>query len=105
MEPAEDDYAFLPEPEVTAPARGTFFQRYADCWWAVCPGKGLVFFNPLIRTGPRAGRRRHSFLGAPQCNTDKRIEQYMAGKYPFPVEVRQFPLVWVEISISDYMER
>jgi hypothetical protein len=100
MTPAEEDYMFLPEDQAAVPARGCFFQRYADYWWAVHPEKGLVFYNPRTRVG----RRRHSFLGKPQCNTDGRVRQLMTD-YPFQVEVRQFPLVFAEISISDYMER
>lgn len=101
MEPAEDDYLFLPENQVTAPPKGVFFQCYRNSWWLVAPGRGLVFFNPLNRTGPKAGRRQRSWFGYPQCNTDQRI----AGRpreLPFPVEVRQFPAVFVPVEISDF---
>jgi len=101
---SEDDYMFLPEAEVAAPARGTFFQCYRDAWWAVHPEKGLVFFNPVLRQGARAGRRRLSWLGAPQCNADERVKRGTAGRYPFPVEVRQFPVVFVPVEISDYRQ-
>lgn len=50
----------------------------------------------------RTGRRRHSFLGAPQCNGDERIARMVSEHCPFPVEIRQFPLVWVQIDIHDY---
>jgi hypothetical protein len=95
----EDDYVFLPEGQAAAPSTGTYFQRYADCWWAVHPEKGLVFYNPV---DPRTGRRRHSYLGAPQCNADERISRMVSQHCPFPVEIRQVPLAWVPISISDY---
>lgn len=98
----EDDYMFLPEAEVTAPARGTFFQCYRDAWWLVRPGKGLVFFNPVVRTGRRAGLRQRSWLGAPQCNMDERIRRNLIVQPPFPVEVRQFAVVFVPVEISDY---
>jgi len=100
MEPTEDDYLFLPVGQAERPDKGVYFQRIADHWWSVHPDKGLVFYNPL---NTRTGRRRHSYLGAPQCNTDERITRQV-GKYaPFPVEVRLVPLVWVQISMHDYM--
>lgn len=96
-----EDYLFLPAEEAAAPPKGTYFQRYADYWWLVRPGSGLVFYNPMRSSG----RRRHGFLGRPQCNTDQRIARgAVAPLAPFEVEVRQFPLVWVEISISDYID-
>ena len=99
----EADYMFLPVAEVAAPSRGTFFQCYRNVWWKVHPDKGLVFFNPVVRQGPRAGRRRHSWLGFPQCNTDERIvRSTVVAPCPFPTEVRQFLVVFVPIEISDY---
>lgn len=95
----EDDFLFLPESEAAAPTKGAFFQRYADFWWAVHPEKGLVFFNPKNR---RSGRRKFSYLGAPQCNTDERIKQATTATLPFEVEVKKLPLVWVQVNLSDY---
>jgi hypothetical protein len=98
-EPKPEDYLFLPVDQVAAPVKGVYFQRYADAWWAVHPDKGLVFYNP--RRGD--GRRRHSYWGAPQCNTDERIARGVSRDHlPFPVEVRKFPVVFVQVNISDY---
>lgn len=98
-EPTEDDFLYLPEAEAAAPVKGSFFQRYADFWWAVRPGYGLVFFNPRKRDG----HRRASFLGFPQCNADERIKQLTAqDNLPFEVEVRKIPLVFVPVNLSDY---
>jgi hypothetical protein len=98
----EGNYLFLPGSQVTAPIDGLFFQCYRDFWWYVVPDKGLVFYNPLILTGPRTGFRRHSWLGRPQCNSDKRILLGGGKHYPFATEVRQFPIVFVPITLSDY---
>ena len=101
MDVLEDDFLYLPEAEAAAPSEGMYFQRYADSWWAVRPGHGLVFFNPKNR---RTGRRKSSYLGFPQCNTDERIKRLTARTLPFEVEVRKFPLVWVQVSLSDYKD-
>jgi hypothetical protein len=100
-EPAEDDFLYLPEDQATAPTKGLFFQRYPGMWWAVRPGYGLVFFNPKNR---RTGRRKFSYLGAPQCNVSERIKQATAETLPFEVEVRKFPLVWVQVNLRDYRD-
>lgn len=95
---------FMPEDQVTAPAKGVFFQCYRDAWWLVSPGRGLVFYNPQARVGYRAGKRRHSWLGSPQCNTDERIARGGVARPPFPVEVKQFPAVFVPVEISDFRQ-
>lgn len=101
MDVAENDFMFLPEDQATAPTKGTFFQRYTDFWWAVRPGLGLVFFNPRNR---RTGKRKFSYLGAPQCNMSERIKQLTAETLPFEVEVRKLPLVWVPVNLRDYKD-
>ena len=99
-QPVEDDYLFLPEDEAVKPVKSGTFEHYTDRWWTVRPGSGLVFYNRL-RT---SGRRDRCYWGSPQCNSDKRITKSLLedGLYPFPAEVRFFPSVWVQISISDY---
>lgn len=101
QELSPDDYVFLPEDQAAAPSGGVYFQRFADRWWACAPDKGLAFYNPK---NPRTGRRRHSYLGAPQCNDDERIARMLSKHCPFPVEVKKIPLVWVQIDISDYRD-
>lgn len=101
MDVPESDYMYLSEAEAVAPSKGLFFRRCADSWWAVRPGHGLVFFNPSNR---RTGRRKFSYLGAPQCNTDERIKQLTARTLPFEVDVRKFPLVFVPVNLSDYSD-
>lgn len=99
-QPIEADYVFLPLHEAVSPGKGIYFQRYAMYWWALCPDKGLVFYNPMNQ---RIGRRRFSYQGAPQCNADERITRgVIASVVPFPIEVQQVPLVWVQINLSDY---
>lgn len=100
-EPTEDDYLFLPVEEAERPVKGGLFIHYVNGWWTVHPEKGLVFFNP---TRPD-GRRRHSFLGFPQHNSDERVARRMAAThYPFPVEVRQLPSAWVQANPRDYAQ-
>jgi hypothetical protein len=99
LELTEDDYRFLPEPEAERPAKAGLFMHYVDDWWVVHPDRGLVFFSPRHR------RRRGEYagLGAPQHNSDQRIQTLLAqDRYPFPVEVRQVPSVWVPASPGDY---
>lgn len=98
-ETTEDDYLFLPLDEAASPTSGVYFRRIADSWWAVHPEKGLVFYNPL---NPRTGRRRHGHKGWPQCNSDQRIKELTGRLLPFPVEVRFFPSVFVQISVGDF---
>jgi hypothetical protein len=97
METAADDFMFLPLGEAVTPTKGLYFQRYHNMWWAVHSTKGLVFFNPKNR---RNGRRKYSYWGSPQCNADARIKQMTAETIPFPVEVRQVPLVFVQVDIN-----
>lgn len=101
----EEDYVFLPLVEATAPTSGSFFQRYADHWWAVHPDRGLLFYNPV---NSRTGRRRHGRYGSPQCNSVERITRMVAAKSAemlWPgVEIRLIPVVWVPVSISDYRD-
>jgi len=99
--PAESDFMFLPEDQATAPVKGLYFQRFSGFWWAVRPGYGLVFFNPKNR---RTGRRKFSYFGAPQCNTDERIKQATAETLPFEVEVKKIPLVFVPVNLRDYKD-
>ncbi len=103
MQVTEDDYMFLPEDQVLTPSRGTFFQCYRNAYWIVHPGKGLVFFNPVHRAGINAGQRSRSWYGYPQCNTDERIARW-PREFPFPVEARHFPVVFVPIEVSDYCQ-
>jgi hypothetical protein len=100
-ETTEADYLFLPVEEAEHPVAGGFFIHYLNYWWAVHPVKGLVFYNPV----KRSGRRWRSGLGAPQHNTNERIQRQMSAAHcPFEVQVRQLPSVWVQISISDYAQ-
>jgi hypothetical protein len=95
----ENDYRFLPVEEAVHPAAGGFFRHYVSYWWVVHPEKGLAFFNPPARDG----RRRHSGLGAPQCNTAKRISQLVCDSgIPWSAEVRLLESAWVPADISDY---
>jgi hypothetical protein len=90
---------FLPADEAAAPVKGAYFQLYRDAWWAVHPGKGLVFYSPKNR---HTGRRRNGYR-SPQCNTDERITRALSGSnIPFEIEVRQFPMVFVPVDISAY---
>lgn len=101
--PAEDDYLFLPLEHAVGPAQAGYFEHEVDAWWVVRPGKGLVFYNPLCNR--QTGRRRHRFLGSPQCNTDERVTRGMVrdGIYPFTVEVQQVPSAWVQCSPAEYV--
>jgi hypothetical protein len=91
----EDDYSFLPEQEAACPVKAGLFMHYVDDWWVVHPAKGLVFYNPRRAPGGQR-RRKYAGLGAPQHNSDQRIQSLLAqDHYPFPVEVRQLPSVWV----------
>lgn len=95
----DGDFLFLPEKEVTAPSRGLYFQLYADAWWAVRPGHGLVFFNPVRKRGTG---RRFSYYGAPQCNHIEKLARGVSRDHlPFEVEIRKFPVVFVPVSLSD----
>jgi hypothetical protein len=95
----EDDYRFLPIGEAVHPAGGGFFQHYVNYWWAVHPEKGLAFYNPA----ERGGRRMRRGLGAPQCNTDKRISQLVRDEsIPWPAEIQLIESAWVPVNISDY---
>ncbi len=95
----ENDYRYLPVQEAVRPAAGGFFRHYVNCWWTVHPEKGLAFFNPPGRDG----RRRHSGLGAPQCNASKRISQLVCDKnIPWPAEIQLLESAWVPVDISDY---
>ena len=97
MDITEDDYNFLPEQDAERPSKAGLFMHYVDDWWVVHPDKGLVFYSPWHR------RRRTAGLGAPQRNSDQRIQQALAMQhYPFPVEVRQLASVWVPASPGDF---
>jgi hypothetical protein len=96
----DDDFLFLPVDQVTAPEKGLYFQLYANAWWAVHAERGLVFFNPKSK---RTGRRRFSYLGAPQCNVIEKLARGVSRDHlPFEVEIRQFPVVFVPVNLSDY---
>lgn len=93
----EDDYLFIPESELTDPPDG-IIEHLKDKWWAVHPEKGLMFYN---RKGK--GGRRVRLYGSPQCNLNKTISEYVARGYPFEVEIKFIPSVFIRVDMSEYV--
>lgn len=90
----------MPLEEAVNTSSGVYFQRYADYWWIIHREHGLVFYNPM-KYGNSC--RQFSYRGVPQCNSDERVTRGVSAKtVPFPVEVQQVPLVWVQANLSDY---
>lgn len=92
----DEDFFFLGFEEAAAPTSGSLFQMYKDFWWAVDPVLGVAFYNP---TNQVTGKRRHRNIGAPQCNTDRRIAEQLKPRVC--TEVRQIERVWVPVYLRD----
>lgn len=92
----EDDYVFIPFEKAYFPREGVF-DHYVDKYWLVHPEKGLAFYNPKNRNGNRSRK-----FGAPQCNDSKAIVYSVAKHAEWPHEIRQIPLVFVPIDMSEY---
>lgn len=65
---------------------------YLDHWWLVTPEDEVLFF----------GRG----LGSPRCNRNKnlvdRLAEFHFRDFGVRMEVRQIPLAYVPLNISDY---
>ena len=93
---SDDDarLVFVAESVAAQPIPG-IIECIIDRWWIVHPTKGLVY-------------HQHRGYGArisptPQCNRDKSIAERLAsGLYPW-AEVRQIPVVFHRINVSDYV--
>lgn len=81
---------FLPLDKAADPPDG-FCRVIKDCWWCVCPKRGLIFFSL---------NNRHD--GTPQCNANESIARSICAKlYPW-AEVRYVPVVFRHADPRDY---
>jgi hypothetical protein len=88
----DQHWKFLPIPlAVAGPSHG-FVQVMSGRWWCVHPEKGLRFYNP-------GGRNGYKGIGAPQCNSDKRIMDRLCHTEDALVYLER---VFVPIQQGDY---
>ena len=88
-----DRWRFLTEDAATSAPRGGYVQIIRDHWWVVCPYRGLTFFWSRGVKG----------LGSPQCNSNEAISRRLGTTIPGAI-IKQIPLVFVPINLSDYAE-
>lgn len=84
----------FPIDQMTDPRGKGMVQIYEDYWWVVSENEELYFYGT-----------QHSPYLSPQCNLNQSIvAKIAADPYHENVkEVRQIPLVFVPIHISDYI--
>lgn len=92
----KDDWrlVFIPEDKVLDGKGHCDVMR--NRWFAVCPERGLIFWQPN-------GRRKGQLRGAsPQCNGDHSIAlRIIAPIFPW-AEIKRFDVVMLPIDVSDY---
>jgi hypothetical protein len=93
-EPTDPKLVFMPLDQATA-ANG-MVQVIRDAYWAVCPERGLIFWQGDTR---RSGQLRGA---SPQCNAAYGVASKLFPKsYPW-ADVRQIDLVLAPIEPRDY---
>lgn len=99
-----EDYEFLALDEAAGPVNEGAYMHYVGRWWVVHPGRGLAFWNPVMK---RAGRRRSEGLGAPLCNSSETIQQHMARAIAegggWEAEAVLVESAWVPVKITGYL--
>lgn len=106
----DKDFQFITIEEAINPTKGNYFQMYLNYWWAVCPGKGLMLYNPvgrpvkinLTNEGTEVQERRRQRFGSPQCNMHYSIVKRVSDGYDFEIQVRKFPRIFIPIDPVDY---
>ena len=93
---AKDDLrlVFMPESEILNGKGICDVMR--GRWFAVCPERGLIFWQP-------DGRRKGQLRGAsPQCNGDHSIAlRIISPSFPWAV-IKRFDVVMLPVNVSDY---
>ena len=87
----QNRWRFLPEEKAITPPEYGFCQIIRNHWWNVCPERGLIFFWSRGVKG----------LGTPQCNRDEALMKRLGTTIPNSI-IKQIPLVFVPINLSDY---
>lgn len=82
--------------QLSVPKNG-LYQIYCDRWWAVSNEDEIYFYGTT-----------RSPYGSPQCNPNQKIALRVASdglvmKDGCFKEVRQIPVVYVPVNISDYV--
>lgn len=93
---AKDDWrlVFMPESEILN-GKG-ICDVLRNRWFAVCPERGLIFWQP-------EGRRKGQLRGAsPQCNGDEIIaRRVIVPSFPW-ADIKRFDVVMLPVNVSDY---
>lgn len=87
----------FPIAQMTDPCGKGLVQIYENRWWAVSDKDELYFY----------GTKRSPY-SSPQCNSNRSISERIASDGVISQlgtfkEVRQIPLVFVPVNISDYI--